>query len=387
MRPLQVLILIGILSTASLVLGAETALADGPCLLSTTAPGAYAVRYWPDRIVLTYDAKEDVAVTVRLPQASRWASLDGAKLAAGKVAWEANASCAKVDLPAGAHTVQVAWQGVYQKPPGEARLPVLIDGKRVGEVTARFTLERMQAEGAVTAPVGIVRPGLRLKGAVPPKAVGTPPVLTVGAAVVDRWQAEQGRLASAKTVATAESTPISLGIASYGLASSPVEAIELTTVQKALEPRRLGAMPPEGIVIEAESFSGEGNGKVEVSEKHFETHGGKSIFQNSGDGHWLEYKLTVPQAGTYDLYARAATQEASDLRSITIDGETPAGLGLIQFPGTGGWGYSKDEWAALQLTGIEGAPSLKLSAGEHVLRITGEGSTHLNLDDFVLVPR
>jgi hypothetical protein len=340
------------------------------------------VRYWPDRIVLTCDAKDAVAVTVHLPQAPKWARLDDAQLPAGKMAWEAKTGCVTLQVPAGVHTAHVAWAGAYQKAPAEQAIPVIIDGKKAGAITARFTLEKMQAEGSVPAQVAIMRPSLRLKG----KAQVTP-VLAVGAAVLDQWQPQAQRLLAQRTVATSETMPLSLTIASYNLPASPVEAIVFETTQAALEPKRLAAMPDQGLTIEAEAFTGEGLGKVEISEKHFQAHGGKSIFQNAGDGHWLEYKFTVPQAGTYNLYVRAATQEPADLRSITLDGQTPAGLGLVKFPGTGGWGYSAEEWAALQLTGLPQAPSLQLAAGEHTLRLTGESSTHLNLDYFLLAPR
>jgi len=382
MKRLHLLVLLATVGAISLGGAAETALADGTCLLSATAPGAYAVRYWPDRIVLTYDAKDAVAVTVHLPQAAKWARLDGAQLPAGKLAWNAPTSCVTAQLPAGVHSVHVAWQGTYQKPPREQAIPVLIDGKKAGTITARFTLEKMTAEGSVPAQVALMRPSLRLKG-----TAGVTPVLTVGAAVVDKWQPQAGRLVAPRAVGTAEATPLSLTIASYALTASPVEAIVLETTQAALDPKRLEAMPADGLVIEAEAFSGEGLGKVDISEKHFQTHGGKSILNNSGDGHWLEYKFTVVQAGTYDLYARAATQEPADLRSFLIDGQAPPGLGLVRFPGTGGWGYSAQEWAALQLTGLDKSPSLKLAAGEHTLRLTGEASTHLNLDYFLLTPR
>lgn len=72
---------------------------------------------------------------------------------------------------------------------------------------------------------------------------------------------------------------------------------------------------------------------------------------------------------------------------MTIDGKTPEGLGLVKCPGTGGWGYSKSEWAALRLTGVPGAPSLVLTAGEHLLRVTGEGNSHLNLDYLLLLAK
>lgn len=382
MKRLHLLVLLTILWATSLVWGAGTALADGGCLLSATAPGAYAVRYWPDRIVLTYDAKEAVSVTVHLPQAAQWARLDEGQLPAAKMAWDAQAGCVTLQLPAGTHAAHVAWQGKYQKAPREQAIPVLMDGKKAGSITAHFTLEGMTAEGSVPAHVAIMRASLRLKG-----ATQVEPVLTVGTTVLDRWQAQAQQLAARRDVAMAETTPLSLSVASYNLAASPVEAIAFETVQGALEPKRLAAMPAQGLVIEAEAFAAEGGGKVDISDKHFETHGGKSIFNNSGDGHWLEYKFTVPQAGTYDLYMRAASQEPADLRSVSLDGQTPPGLGLVKFPGTGGWGYSAQEWAALQLTGTPQAPSLKLAAGEHTLRVTGQGSTHLNLDYFLLTPR
>ncbi|MBU0611244.1 MAG: carbohydrate-binding protein [Armatimonadetes bacterium] len=382
MKRLHLLVLLTILWAASLVWGAGTALADGTCLLSATAPGAYAVRYWPDRIVLTYDAKHAVAVTVHLPQAAKWARLDDDKLPAGKLAWDAKAGCVTVQLPAGSHAVHVAWAGAFQKAPQDQAIPVVIDGKKAGAITARFTLEKMTAEGSVPAQVALMRASLKLK-----EKADVKPVLTVGSVILDQWQAQGERLTTDRSVPTAETLPLSLTVASYDLPASPVEAIVLETAQAALEPKRLAAMPEKGIIIEAEAFSGEGLGKVDISEKHFQTHGGKSVFNNAGNGHWLEYKFTVAQAGTYDLYMRAATQEPADLRSIALDGQTPTGLGLIRFPGTGGWGYSAEEWAALQLTGLDKAPSLKLAAGEHTLRLTGEASTHLNLDYFMLTPR
>lgn len=367
----------------SLCGAAQTALADGPCLLSASGPGAYAVRYWPDRAVLTYNAAAPVQVGVHLPSAVKWARLDDGQLAAGKVKWDAKTGLATADLPAGDHTVHLAWAGTYQKPPQDVKIPVLLGGKRVGELPAQFTLERMQADATLTLPTGVVRAELQTV----PGAQGQPS-LSVGATTLDAWKAAgRDSLTSDKPIATAEATPLSIIWPSYNLSASPVKAVLLTSLQTALEPKRLEKMPAGGIVIEAENIASEGLGKVEVSDKHFQTSGGKSVFNNAGNGHFLEYKFTVPQAGKYDLYVRAATQEPFDLRSVMVDGKPAEGLGLIKFPGTGGWGYSAAEWAALQLTGLGKAPSLNLAAGEHVLRITGEGNSHLNLDYFALVAR
>ena len=375
-RQLLLLALLSLLATAL----CSTGWSDG-CLLKASSPGAYAVRFWPDRIVLTYSTEAAVTVSVQLPAAAKWAVLDEAPLALGKAKWDQASSSATADLPAGDHTLLLGWAGSYAKPAANQKLPVLLDGKPVGSLNCHFDLEKMTAEGTALCPVGTVR--VRLAGL----KAGLQPVLTLGANAVNEWVAGSGGVEAAKPVAVQDATPLSLVIRSYNLLKSPVSAVELQTVQAALEPRRLEKMPEQGLVIEAESSVNEGLGKVEVSTKHFDLHGGKGIMGNSGEGHFLEYKFTLDKPGTYDLYMRAATQEPFDLRSLQIDGKTPAGLGLVKFPGTGGWGYSAAEWAALQLTGSEKAPSLKLEAGEHTLRITGEGSTHLNLDYFALLGR
>lgn len=368
-----------LLLLVSLAAAAQVAMADGACLLSASQPGAYAVRFWPDRAVLTYSTKDPVTVSVQLPQAATWARLDDDKLAGGKLKWDAKAKLAALELPAGDHTVHVAWAGSYQKPAEGQKIPVTLGGKKIGELAAHFALQGMTAEGTVNCPAGRYAAALK---PMPKELAGM--TLSLGSSVVVR----DGQMVTDRQPLLAEGTPISLVINSYNLASSPVKELSLERVAVAVEPKRLEAMPAQGIKIEAEDFTAEdGPGKTEISTKHFETSGGKSIFSNSGDGHWLEYTVTVPQAGTYDLYVRAATQEPLDLRSVMVDGKFAPGLALVKFPGTGGWGYSTQEWAALQLTGLPEAASLKLEAGEHKLRVTGEGSTHLNLDYLMLVPK
>lgn len=371
------------LTIAALLLLAlpQLVFAAGGCLLQASSPGAYAARFWPDRVVLTYSTAAPVSVAVQLPAASRWAILDEQPLAATLLKWDKPASCATLSLPSGDHTVIVGWAGSYAKPAPNQQIPVLLDGKPVGALACQFNLEKLQATGTVSLPIGTVR--ARLAGPKPPAQ----PALTIGATVAQAWMASAGGCAAGNTFAVNDATPITLVVSAYNILKPPFTALELQTAQAALEPKRLEKMPEQGLLIEAEDFSSEGLGKVELSTKHFDIHGGKCVMGNSGDGHWLEYRFKLDRPGQYDLFIRSATQEPFDLRSITVDGKTPPGLGLIKFPGTGGWGYSTSEWAALQMTGLDKAPSLKLEAGEHVLRITGEGSTHLNLDYLMLVSR
>lgn len=369
------------LLAACLALGLLPAAAEEGCLLKASAPGAYAVRFWPDRIVLTYTAQTPVAVSVQLAAAARWAVLDGKPLPVAKLKWDSVGKTATADLPAGDHTVNVGWAGSYQQAAEGQKIPVLLDGKPAGSLTCHFDLEKMSAEGSAACPTGTVR--VRLTGV----KSDLQPQLTVGATTIQEWSKGKETLHAGRPLAVQGDSGLTLLVRGYNLLKSPVAAVELQTDQVALDPLRQESMPEPGLLIEAEDYVSEALGKAEISDKHFETHGGKSIFNNAGDGHYLEYKFTVPQAGAYDLYVRAATQEPSDLRSLAVDGKSPQGLGLVRFPGTGGWGYSKSEWAALKLTGLPKVPSLNLTAGEHTLRVTGEASTHLNLDYFVLVPR
>lgn len=359
----------------------HTVFAAGTPLLQATSPGAYAARFWPDRVVLTYSTATPVAVAIQLPAASKWAVLDEKPMDASLLKWDKAATSATMSLPAGDHTAIVGWAGSYARPAANQQIPVLLDDKRVGTLTCQFGLEKMQATGTAGFPVGSVR--ARLAGMMS----SAQPSLSIGPSSIKSFVSGPTGPQSAEALAVGEATLITLVISAYNLQKPPLTALELQTVQAALEPKRLEKMPEQGLLIEAEDFSNEGLGKVEVSTKHFDIHGGKCVMGNSGDGHWLEYPFKLDKPGQYDLFIRAATQEPFDLRSVTIDGKTPPGLGLTKFPGTGGWGYSASEWAALQLTGLDKAPSLKLDAGDHVLRITGEGSTHLNLDYLTLVPR
>ncbi|HJN18221.1 MAG TPA: carbohydrate-binding protein, partial [Armatimonadota bacterium] len=136
------------------------------------------------------------------------------------------------------------------------------------------------------------------------------------------------------------------------------------------------------VLIEAEDFVGEGGGgPVQVSEgEHIDQHGGASIYSfGVGQRHWVEWTCGIDAAGTYDLYARTATQEEAALRTLDVDGK-PAGF--VSFPGTGGWAREDPEqWAWTRV-----AADLDLAVGKHSIRLTTEGAKHLNVDVLALVP-
>lgn len=371
---------------AGLAGAAETSAAPGPCLLSASAPGAYALRYWPDRVILSVSAKTPVTVKAALPQPAKWvAPAEGQTLPDRAWKWLAAEKCVAVDLPAGEWRLQIGWAGKFVQPAAGQTVEVLLGGKRVALLPCTFDLEKITAAGAVTGPAALVK-GITLKLSAPLKPEQVR--LTVGATAITNWRPKGSDLVSDQAVALSGSTPVDLTVTAYNLASCPVKAVVLEQAKVALDAPRLAEMPKAGLVIEAEAFSGEANGKVDISDKHFQTSGGKSVYNNAGDGHWLEWKFTVPEAGKYDLFVRTACQEAGSLRSVDVDGQPVPGAGLVRFPSTGGWGYSAQEWSALQLTGGQSpAPALDLTAGEHTLRLTGVSSDHLNLDYWLLVKR
>jgi len=344
------------------------------------------LRYWPDRVVLSATAKEAVRLKIALPQPAKWVvAAEGKPLAARAWKWLGDEKCVAVDLPAGESRLQIGWAGQYETPRPGQTVDVVVGGATVAALPCVFELERMQATGTVRGQAMLARSvTLKLAAPVKPEQVQ----LQVGGTMITRWRARAGELRAEQAVTLSGTTPVQLTVNVYNLVASPVKAIVLGATTIALDPPRLEKMPEGGLVVEAEAFSGEGNGKVDISDKHFQTSGGKSVYNNAGDGHWLEWKFTVPAAGQYDLFVRSACQETGSLRAIDLDGRPLPGAGLVRFPSTGGWGYAAQEWSALQLTGGKSpAPALDLPAGEHVLRLTGVSSDHLNLDYWLLVKR
>ncbi|MGD9496065.1 MAG: carbohydrate-binding domain-containing protein, partial [Armatimonadota bacterium] len=134
------------------------------------------------------------------------------------------------------------------------------------------------------------------------------------------------------------------------------------------------------ITVQAEDFSGQGGGEVLVTERIGNV--GKMITQwHANVGHWLEWLVVVPADGDYLLFARYATQFDGVQRELTIDGASPGeAFRAIDFPSTGGFCTTSDDWATLRL-----GPAVHLSAGPHTIRMTNPGNG-LALDWIALAP-
>ncbi|MEA3400997.1 MAG: hypothetical protein U9R79_07070 [Armatimonadota bacterium] len=134
------------------------------------------------------------------------------------------------------------------------------------------------------------------------------------------------------------------------------------------------------ITIQAEDFTGQGGGEVLVTERVASV--GQIITQwHADEGHWLQWQFEVPEEGDYFIWARYATDCEEAVRSLVIDGQSPAeGYDDLRFARTGGYSTTEDNWETKRLD-----PPVHLIAGLHSLRMTnlGEG---LALDYISLVP-
>ena len=92
-------------------------------------------------------------------------------------------------------------------------------------------------------------------------------------------------------------------------------------------------------------------------------------------GEWLEYTVTVPVAGVYDLLIRAACNEDDRTISLSSNGEDIASN--IVIPNTGGW----QEWQDVLVSDVE------LEAGEQILRLTIGDLDYVNLNYMTFAPK
>ncbi len=358
---------------------------DGKDLLRATVPGAYSIRYLPDRALVSSTTEQDVELRLHLPAPPLWSYLASEKQADGFAEWDAQTEMASIRLPAGSHELQLGWAGSGEQPAQGQTVELRVDGEKVGELVARFTLERMVAEGGLDLGVGTARAWL-----VPVEGARVSPLLRVGETEITEWEAADGRLWGKQTVGLGDQSRVRLVVEGYNLLTSPVARVGIEKAMSPVAVERVADMPRDGIVIEAEDFVAQGGGEVGISEGgHVDQHGGKSIFNYGGDGHWLEWEVEVPQEGHYDLYARVACAEERTFRKLTVDGEPPAGaFAMLQFPGTGGWARAAGEWWAVRVAGAsDELPPLSLTAGKHRLRMEGVLQYHMNLDYMVLKKR
>lgn len=131
------------------------------------------------------------------------------------------------------------------------------------------------------------------------------------------------------------------------------------------------------IVIQAEDFSGQGGGTVEVATGRQEVWGTMITKWHADEGHWLQWAFEVPKAGEYEIRLRYASGGTKPLRKVDLDGQTVAAA--VEFEPTGGFATAPGQWSWRTV-----AEGVALRAGRHVLRLTNLGDG-MGLDCVVLV--
>ncbi len=368
--------------------------ADARSLLRSSVPGAFGVRYLPDRAVLTYtvdlpvqeQAQPDLKVGVYLPQPIRWGFLDRAPLKSSQYIWDPQSEQVQLTLPFGSHRLHLGWAGSGKLPPENVDIPVKAEGKTVGALRARFDLTSMEASGSAKLGPAQASVRLRLAADLDPESVS----LTCGQETVRGWSKGESVLAALGTVLLSEAPRLTLRVDQYALDASPVREVLFERLRPPTRAVRVEGdiIPDDALLVEAEAFADSGGTPVQVDPgSHYDEHAGASVYSFQGDGAWLEWVFKVADEGLYDLYARIACADDLSFRSVRVDGATPPGLALVEFPGTGGWAHGPGEWWLMKIAGTsEQAPPLALDPGEHRIRFTGVLDHHLNVDYVLLAP-
>lgn len=169
------------------------------------------------------------------------------------------------------------------------------------------------------------------------------------------------------------------------------------TASELRSPRALAGPPPESsfpvralpalpasagcrVRVQAEEFSGQGGGQVEVTDAKVDAVG-RSFLHWDAPGHYLEYEVEVPADGGYYLTLRYCTADETAARAVLVDGALPdEALGSVPFDWTGGWSNSASDWRLVTVPGADGRPFLfGLTRGRHTIRFVNcRGS--MNLD-------
>ncbi len=143
---------------------------------------------------------------------------------------------------------------------------------------------------------------------------------------------------------------------------------------------------PAGIRIQAEDFAAQGGGasgvKVRARTEKVGSDGG-SISHWDPLNAWVEWTVTVPQAGRYYVLLRYASPAACE-RVLALDGTV---VGTVKLPLTGGYSSATDDWRVELLRDVGGKPlAVELAAGRHALRLTNPDARGCNLDYIELLP-
>ena len=147
------------------------------------------------------------------------------------------------------------------------------------------------------------------------------------------------------------------------------------------------AKPLSGVpMVQAEDLAAQGGGRVRIRSDKLGSVG-KAFSHWDAEGHWIEWKVAIPQTADYYLVVRYCAPHDTR-RSLLVDGEAQPGVELLEFPSSGGYGgRSSDCWVHLPVRNANGKLHVwRLQKGPHTIRMANVGAKGLNLDYLAFVP-
>jgi len=135
-----------------------------------------------------------------------------------------------------------------------------------------------------------------------------------------------------------------------------------------------GRPAPRNALVEAEAFSAEGGGHVQI--RPLKDAGGRKVVTAwDQKGHFLEWSIDLPAAGRYPLLLRYhATDKVT--RRLLLNG---ADLGPIAFLATRGSGADREHWDEVTFMDCEGKP-FQLQRGRQTIHLENVDAHALDVD-------
>jgi hypothetical protein len=131
---------------------------------------------------------------------------------------------------------------------------------------------------------------------------------------------------------------------------------------------------------QATEIAAQGGGEVVIRDDKVGADG-DSFSHWDDEGHWVEWTLSVPEAGRFVLMVRYCAIESVH-REVSVDG---AVVTVAEFSGTGGFSSAANDWAHEIARDAEGDPVvLELPAGEHAVRMMNVDGKGMNVDYLLL---
>ena len=135
------------------------------------------------------------------------------------------------------------------------------------------------------------------------------------------------------------------------------------------------------VAIGAADFTGQGGGKINVTDKK-RAAVGPALSGWNDTGHWMEWTFDASADGYYNLTVCYCSEMDKIEREIQVNGEVQEPFAPMVFSSTGGWANGSDDWRLQTAANPDGETPLliKLNAGKNVIRLTNLNGRAINVN-------